>query len=72
MLHVDLPPNSQMSPFEAFYLDWDSYYNAEPYYKGFRDQDPRQLCVNAGFAEPDYIQFVVPNLGIYGAGAIAE
>lgn len=72
MLHMELPPNSQMSPFEAFYLDWDSYYNAEPYYKGFRDQDPLQLCVNAGFAEPDYIQFVVPSLGIYGSDAIAE
>ena len=29
MLHMELPPNSQLSPYEAFYLDWDSFYNNE-------------------------------------------
>lgn len=72
MLHMELPPNSQMSPFEGFYLDWDSFYNAEPYYKGFRDQDPQALCERAGFAAADYLQFVVPSIGIYGSEAIAE
>ena len=24
MLHMELPPNSQLSPYESFYLDWDS------------------------------------------------
>lgn len=72
MLHMELPPNSQMSPFEGFYLDWDSFYNAEPFYKGFRDQDPRSLTTAAGFADAEYFQFVVPSVGIYGAEAIAE
>ena len=72
MLHMELPPNSQMSPFEGFYLDWDSYYNAEPFYKGFRDQDPRALCEMAGFVPADYVQFVVPSTGIYGNAAIAD
>jgi ubiquinone/menaquinone biosynthesis C-methylase UbiE len=70
MLHMELPPNGQMAPFEAFYLDWDSYYNNEPYYKGYRDEDPRALCVQGGFAERDYFQFVVPSIGIYGGDAV--
>jgi ubiquinone/menaquinone biosynthesis C-methylase UbiE len=70
MLHMELPPNGQMAPFEAFYLDWDSYYNNEPYYKGYRDEDPRALCSGGGFEAGDYFQFVVPSLGIYGAEAV--
>jgi ubiquinone/menaquinone biosynthesis C-methylase UbiE len=72
MLHMELPPNDQMSAFDGFYLDWDSYYNEEPFYKGFRDQDPRQLCADAGFRSDAYLQFVVPSIGIYGAAAIDE
>ena len=72
MLHMELPPNAQMGAFEGFYLDWDCYYNAEPFYKAFRDRDPRALCQQAGFGREDYLQFVVPSLGIYGRDAIAE
>lgn len=72
MLHMELPPNTQMSPFEGFYLDWDCYYNEEPYYKAFRDEEPRELCRRAGFADADYIQFVTPSIGIYGEDAISD
>lgn len=72
MLHMELPPNREMDPFDAFYLDWDSYYNEEPFYKGFRDEEPKALCANAGFAAEDYIQFVVPSIGLYGSEAVAE
>ncbi len=71
LLNMELPPNSQMGAFEGFYLDWDCYYNEEPFYKGFRDEDPRALCRDGGFADEDYVQFVTPSLGIYGADAIA-
>ncbi len=70
MLHMELPPNDQMPAFEGFYLDWDSAYNAEPFYKNYRDQSPPALCEAAGFAREGYFQFVVPSLGIYGAEAI--
>ena len=72
MLHMELPPNDRMGPFEGFYLDWDSHYNAEPYYKSYRDEDPKALCTKAGFAEEDYVEFVVPSLGIYGLEAIKK
>lgn len=60
MIHMELPPNSALSPFDAFYLDWDSYYNNEPFYKNFRDQDYRELCSTAGFAKQDYFESVMP------------
>ena len=72
MLHMELPPNGQMEAFEAFYLDWDSFYNNEPYYKGFRDEDPQAICASGGFADGSYFQFVVPSVGIYGEDALIE
>jgi SAM-dependent methyltransferase len=72
MLHMELPPNTQMSPFESFYLDWDCYYNEEPFYKAFRDREPRDLCADAGFAPEAYFQFVVPSVGGYGLAAVEE
>lgn len=72
MLHMELPPNAEMSAFDGFYLDWDSWYNSEPYYKGYRDEVPAELCVAAGFSAADVIQFVVPSVGIYGDAAIAD
>ncbi len=72
MLHYELPPNDALTPFDGFYLDWDGDYNNEPYYKGFRDQNLRALCTDAGFAPQDYVEFVTPSLGLAGADAIAH
>jgi ubiquinone/menaquinone biosynthesis C-methylase UbiE len=60
LVNMELPPNSKLAPYEQFYLDWDSYYNNEPYYKTFRDQDNRDLCAEAGFAREDFIDFLTP------------
>lgn len=70
MLHYELPPNGAMSAYDGFYLDWDCWYNAEPWYKGFRDQDPRALCVDAGFDPAGYEQFVAPSISWYGRDAV--
>jgi len=70
LLNMELPPNSQMGAFEGFYLDWDCYYNKEPYYKGYRDEEPRGLCEAGGFATDKFLQFVVPSIGIYGEAAV--
>lgn len=60
MLNMELPPNSHLPAYEQFYLDWDSYYNNEPYYKTFRDQDLRALCREAGFSADSYLEFQAP------------
>jgi ubiquinone/menaquinone biosynthesis C-methylase UbiE len=72
VVHMELPPNEQMGAFDGFYLDWDSYYNNEPYYKGYRDEVPRELCTRAGFGEDGFFEFVVPSVGIYGEQAVIE
>ena len=59
-LNMELPPNNKLQAYDRFYLDWDSYYNKEPWYKPFRDQDPEQLCAAAGFPSDQFVEAVVP------------
>ncbi len=66
MLHMELPPTSQLSPYDSFYLDWDGWYNNEPFYRAFRAVDPRQAVAAAGFSAVDYLQYVVPSLTAFG------
>ena len=72
MLHMELPPNNMTSPYDSFYLDWDSYYNKEPFYKPFRDMDPRKVCADAGFPTGKFVDFVIPSLHLSGSEAIAK
>ncbi len=60
LINMELPPNRELGPYDQFYLDWDSYYNMEPYYRTFRDQQPESLVAAGGFAGADYFQFTVP------------
>jgi len=59
-LTMELPPNNKMEAYDRFYLDWDCYYNKEPYYKPFRDQDYVQLCTDAGFHADSFFETVLP------------
>jgi ubiquinone/menaquinone biosynthesis C-methylase UbiE len=70
MVHMELPPNEAMGAYDSFYMDWDCYYNVEPFYKAYRDQSPSRLCAEAGFPAENYFQFVAPSMGFYGADAI--
>ena len=60
LLNMELPPNGNLEAYDQFYLDWDSYYNNEPYYKPFRDQDYRALCRKAGFEDKNFLEFTAP------------
>jgi len=60
LLNMELPPNNRLAAYDQFYLDWDSYYNKEPWYKPFRDQDYVALCAGAGFAADRFLETVVP------------
>jgi len=60
LLTMELPPNSNLEAYDQFYLDWDCYYNYEPYYKPFRDQDYRELCATAGFEGENFFDFQAP------------
>lgn len=60
LLNMELPPNDEMSPYDSFYLDWDAYYNNEPFYKQFRDQNIDDLLMKAGFEADKKISFITP------------
>ena len=60
MLHMELPSNKDLEAYDGFYLDWDAYYNNEPYYKKFRDQDYDQLCLDAGFDKDNLVSLITP------------
>jgi SAM-dependent methyltransferase len=60
LLNMELPPNDQMAAYDSFYLDWDCYYNQEPFYKCFRDQSYPKLCSDAGFADDKFVQLAMP------------
>lgn len=60
LLTMELPPNNRMEAYDRFYLDWDCYYNKEPWYKPFRDQDYTALCRDAGFPADRFFEFVAP------------
>ena len=70
MLHMELPPNDQMSAYDGFVLDWDSWYNNEPFYKPFRDKNTVKTVETGGFSAENYVQFVIPSIGVYGKDAV--
>jgi SAM-dependent methyltransferase len=59
--HMELPPNCEVDPYYAFYLDWDGYYNNEADYVEYRSQVPRALCAEAGFPEDRCFHTFAPN-----------
>lgn len=60
LITMELPPNKLIEPYDQFYLDWDCYYNREPYYRQFRDANVDDLINGSGFTPDDYFQFTVP------------
>ena len=60
LINMELPPNDALGAYDAFYLDWDCFYNNEPFYKAFRDLSYPGLCRDAGFAEESFFQATMP------------
>jgi ubiquinone/menaquinone biosynthesis C-methylase UbiE len=69
--NMELPPNSAMPPYEGFFLDWDSFYNNEPFFKTFRDQDYRELVTSAGFTAENFLQATIPRYTFVGEEAFS-
>jgi ubiquinone/menaquinone biosynthesis C-methylase UbiE len=66
MINQELPPVSEVSgPYEDFVVDWDAYYNNEPYYWQFRHQNLEKLFIECGFKKGNYLQFLAPNYGTW-------
>jgi len=63
MVHMELPPDAQTSPYYSFYLNWDAYYNNEPHYAAFRALDLRKEVLGAGFEARTFFAVRIPNHG---------
>lgn len=62
MAHTELTPVANMDDFDAFYIDWDAYYNNEPFYQTYTSLDPEEWVTNAGFDADKFWQVSIPDL----------
>lgn len=63
LMMFELPPSKNCDPYHNFYLDWDTWYNNEPFYAPYRAQDPLELCTRAGFAADQCFEIQLLNWG---------
>jgi SAM-dependent methyltransferase len=61
MLHMEIPRSARMDAFEAFYMDWDTYYNNEPFFQAWSSLDIKAASVKAGFDPDNYVDILVPD-----------
>lgn len=61
MIHMELPRTATMDPFDAFYIDWDAYYNNEPFYQAFTSTDMKEVITGAGFSPDQYVEVKMPD-----------
>jgi ubiquinone/menaquinone biosynthesis C-methylase UbiE len=62
MIHTELTPVANMDDFDAFYIDWDAYYNNEPFYQTYTSLDPEEWVTKAGFEPSKFFQASIPDL----------
>jgi len=60
-LHAEVPQCENMTPYDVFALDWDTYYNNEPFWGTSHDMSLVDLCVKAGFDAGDVIEETIPS-----------
>ncbi len=58
-VHVDLSLYQDLDSFDESMLDWDTFYNNEPFWSVIRQMDPARLMADAGFSSDNVIQQLV-------------
>lgn len=59
-LHIEQPQYTlDMDLYEQFIRDWDAYYNNEPFWSKMHDMDVKQIMLQSGFPENEFIQIGV-------------
>lgn len=61
MIHAETPPYKDMTPFDAFMLDWDTRNNNEPFWSRSHELDYRQLSAAAGFDPDKEFETLIPS-----------
>jgi len=61
--HLNLPPYSQVSPYNAFLMDWETHNNGEPYWHAFHKLDLPAIFREAGFKSIREVTTESKNIG---------
>jgi ubiquinone/menaquinone biosynthesis C-methylase UbiE len=66
MVHMELPNEAATSAYANFFWNWDTANNNEPFYTSFREQNPIDLCAEAGFKRENCIAQLLPDFASSG------
>ncbi|MCS6947826.1 MAG: class I SAM-dependent methyltransferase [Steroidobacteraceae bacterium] len=66
MVHMELPNEAAVDAYANFFWNWDTANNNEPFYTNFREQDPVELCVAAGFHRQKCFAHLIPDFASFG------
>lgn len=59
-LHIEQPQyTKEMDLYEQFIRDWDAYYNNEPFWSKMHDMDVKEILLQTGFQDNEFIQIGV-------------
>jgi ubiquinone/menaquinone biosynthesis C-methylase UbiE len=60
-INMELPPNENLDPYSGFQIDWDAYYNNEPYYAASTSTDVIKLMQEVGFEQDAVFEWLIPD-----------
>jgi SAM-dependent methyltransferase len=60
-INMELPPNEALDPYDGFQIDWDAYYNNEPYYAENTSTDVKALMAEVGFEPDAFFEWLIPD-----------
>jgi ubiquinone/menaquinone biosynthesis C-methylase UbiE len=61
MAHTETPPYKDMPLFDEFMMDWDTYYNNEPFWGSSHLIDPKQVAEEFGFDVDSVFEVMAPS-----------
>ena len=72
MVHMELPNEAAVDSYANFFWNWDRANNNEPFYTSFREQNPIELSVEAGFKRESCIAQLLPDFASFGEDNFAR
>ncbi len=61
VLHAETPPYKDMAIFDQFLMDWDTYYNNEPFWGHSHEIEARDLAVKHAFDPDSVLEILAPS-----------
>lgn len=61
VIHAETPPYKDMSMFDEFMMDWDTYYNNEPFWGGSHEISAKKTAKKFGFKADSVLEVMAPS-----------